>query len=341
MNIALVDTDPARIALCRDIVNSVKGCYVCWVAGDAAEATAKTAINPPNLILVDLKIALHSVEKIMHDNPCTILVMADRSKTSSAQVFRVMGQGALDVVTIEAAAPSASMEALRNKIMMVQLLHGTERRATHKKRTQNFKAIDKQYPPLVLIGASTGGPAALATLLSGLSMGCPYAFVVVQHVDSTFAPGLAAWLQKETGVPVEIAKGGSRPVQGKVLIASSEDHLIMNSSHQLYYTPYPVEKPYKPSIDVFFDSVATHWPNSSIAILLTGMGSDGAWGLKQLRTIGWHTIVQHEASCIVYGMPKVAVELDAAAEILSIDEIALAIEREVEKNVDKACESES
>lgn len=326
MNVAIAVKDPQVVSLCKAALIAMQGCHLCWCANNAKEANTKAALNTPNLILMDLEIACASVAAIMKDHTCAILVLTASVSGSSNEVFKVMGQGALDVVKMDFTETQDSVERLHNKMVMVQLLIGTEQKAKKRDKPPIQKLVSKQYPPLVVIGASTGGPTALARLLNSFPDEFPYAFVVVQHVDVTFAGGLAEWLQKKTGLPVETARSGCRPQIGKVLLAAADDHLIMNRNHQLYYTPYPLEKSYRPSVDVFFESVATHWPESSVAVILTGMGTDGAQGLKQLADAGWHTIVQQEASCVVYGMPKAAVEAGAVAEILDIDDIGPAIQ---------------
>jgi len=115
---------------------------------------------------------------------------------------------------------------------------------------------------------------------------------------------------------------GDRLQKGTVLIAGTNDHLYLKPDLTLGYTKNPVEYPYRPSVDVFFKSLAKHWKSKGIAVLLTGMGKDGADGLSVLKQQGWHTIAQNKESCIVYGMPRAAVELNAAVQVLSPDAIA-------------------
>jgi two-component system response regulator WspF len=175
--------------------------------------------------------------------------------------------------------------------------------------------------PLVAIGASAGGPAALATLLRSLPADFAAAVVVVQHVDRQFAAGMAEWLHGASGFAVRLAESGDRPVPGTVLLAGTADHLALTASRHLGYTPEPREYAYRPSVDVFFESVCRHWRGEAIGVLLTGMGRDGALGLKALRSRGCHTIAQDEATSAVYGMPKAAVKLNAAVEVLPIERI--------------------
>jgi two-component system chemotaxis response regulator CheB len=149
--------------------------------------------------------------------------------------------------------------------------------------------------------------------------------VIVQHVDSEFSVGLAEWLQEATGLRVGLAKTGSAPRDGEVLLATSEEHLVMTAAGTLAYSAEPKHAAYRPSIDVLFHSLAEHCTAPATAVLLTGMGRDGALGLKSLRDAGWHTIAQDEASSIVFGMPKAAIELGAAERVVPLDSMAAAI----------------
>lgn len=189
-------------------------------------------------------------------------------------------------------------------------------------RPANMVKGRSHLPPLVVIGASAGGPKALATILSQLPQDFGAAIAIAQHIDAQFSPGLANWLDRETPLTVELARVGAKPEIGKVLIAGRNDHLVLNSHLTFSYSEYPQEDPYRPSVNALFNSIAQYWPGSAIAVLLTGMGNDGAVGLKSLRSAGWHTIAQDRASCAVYGMPKAAVQLGAAVEVLPLEAIA-------------------
>lgn len=181
--------------------------------------------------------------------------------------------------------------------------------------------------PLLAIGASAGGPAALAKVLLGLPKDFPVATVIVQHVDRLFAQGMAGWLAECSGQPVRLARDHESPEPGVVLLAGSDDHLVCTAGGRLKYVVEPANYVYRPSIDVFFRSLAQHWSGPLVAVLLTGMGRDGAAGLRTLRDKGCHTIAQDRASSAVYGMPKAAAELDAAVEIVTLNQVAPSILR--------------
>ena len=174
---------------------------------------------------------------------------------------------------------------------------------------------------LLVIGASAGGPAAVAKVLSKLPADFSAAIIVIQHVDSQFADGLAEWLGYATPLPVRLAREGDHPQPGTVLLAGTRNHLVFSGPGTLGYTPYPLDSPYRPSIDVFFDSIRDYWRGDVIGVLLTGMGRDGADGLKTVHDAGHHTIVQDRETSAVFGMPKAAIEAGAASEVLPVDKI--------------------
>jgi two-component system response regulator WspF len=176
---------------------------------------------------------------------------------------------------------------------------------------------------LIAIGASAGGPAALARIVSYLPANFCTPLVVVQHVHSHFAQTLANWLDNQTPLRVRLAQEGDCPSPGTILLAGRDQHLVFANSHCLDYVAEPVDSSYRPSVDVFFESVRQHWLGTVLGLLLTGIGRDGAQGLLGLRNDGHHTIAQDEASSAIYGMPKAAADLGAAAEVLSLDQIGL------------------
>jgi two-component system response regulator WspF len=140
---------------------------------------------------------------------------------------------------------------------------------------------------------------------------------------------LSTWLTRESRFPVRIAVDGDIPSPGLALIAGSNDHLTMTSRGSLRYTREPADLPYRPSVDVLFRSVAAMWSKPGSAALLTGMGQDGARGLLALREAGWKTIAQDQATSVVYGMPRAAVELNAASKVLPLGDIGQTLLRDV------------
>ncbi len=333
MRIGIVnDLSLAREAL-RRVVQAMPGHRVAWLAKDGAEAIDLTKKDRPDLILMDLIMpgldGAEATRRIMADNPCPILVVTATVSGHMNKVYEAMGHGALDAVDTPCLGPLGQVSGandLIEKIATVGKLIGSTVEPVPLHVPPRPAPMERQrLGTLVLLGASTGGPKALAEVLTGLPAGLQAAVIIVQHIDSDFAPGLAAWLGDQSGHRVEVVTPGHRPEPGTILLAGTDDHLVMTPGRVLDYDPDPKHYHFRPSVDVFFASVAAHWPDPGVAALLTGMLRDGAEGLLKLRQDGWHTIAQDGPSCVVWGMPKAAAELGAAEQILPVDQIARAI----------------
>jgi chemotaxis response regulator CheB len=263
--------------------------------------------------------------------PCAIVVVTASVAGNAAKVFEAMGAGALDAINtpiLGMDGSGAGHAALLHKIDMVgRLIQAPKARSAPPVQLefQSPCLVPGRCPPLIAIGASTGGPAALKTLLAPLPADLPAAIVIVQHVDEEFARSFAEWLGEQTALAVRLAQPGDRPKPGHVLVAGREDHLVLTADGSLDYTPEPADYAYRPSVNVFFESMARYWRGHSVGVLLTGMGRDGGAGLLSLRQAGAHTIAQDRASSAIYGMPKAAAELGAAVDILGLEAIGPAL----------------
>jgi two-component system response regulator WspF len=332
MRIAIVNDLIIAVEALRRILTKVPEYDLAWVAYDGVEAVGKCAEDTPDLILMDVVMpnmdGVEATRQIMSNSPCAILMVTASVNRYAAKVFEAMGYGALDAVNTPAVSfdqTTASGTRLLNKIATIARLIGKSSR----KRSQlnvpyQSKTSLESHPPLIVIGSSTGGPQALVTILSQFPPNLHASIVIVQHLDAQFAQGFASWLNGQISLPVHLVQPGNLPQPGKVLVAGTNQHLIMRADQTLDYQQEPLNSFYHPSVDVFFQTVAKYWQSRGIGLLLTGMGRDGAQGLKLLRDNGWHTIAQDSKTCVVYGMPKVAVELGAAVEILPVDAIATA-----------------
>jgi len=350
MRIGIVNDRVMAVEAMRRVLRAAGEHEVAWVALDGVEAVARCARDRPDLILMDLIMprmdGVEATRRIMAESPCAIVVVTASVADHASRVFEAMGAGALDAVNTPVLGPNPQPSALNAqpdargllaKVETIRRLLGVEpgpkslvlgpQSGSRWARIPDsgFGTQDSRLGTdrsLVVIGASAGGPAALARILGGLPVGFPAAIVIVQHVDAQFAPGLAEWLREHTGLGVRLAAEGDRPVAGVAMLAGGEEHLVLRADGRLGYTPHPAGASYVPSVDVFFKSVGPHWPGAVIGVLLTGMGRDGAEGLKVLRDRGCRTIVQDQATSAVYGMPKAAAELNAGGEILGLDKIA-------------------
>jgi two-component system response regulator WspF len=328
MRIAIVNDAPLAVEAVSRVILRGHHHDIAWIAHDGAEAVELCARDQPDLILMDLLMprmdGVEATRRIMAQTPCPILVVTADVSGRSAKVFEAMGAGALDVVNTPLFHPPVPGEVAHHLLAKIETI-----RKLIVARPAKAPLASKPLPParlhphywLVAIGASAGGPGALARVLAPLPADFPAPVVIVQHVDAQFAQGLADWLASKTRLPVRLAREGDRPQPGTVLLAGRGQHLLLNAHARLGYATAAQDSPCRPSIDLFFQSADRHWHSQAVAVLLTGMGRDGAEGLALLHAHGRRTIAQDRRSCAVYGMPKAAADLGAAAEILPLDKI--------------------
>ena len=328
MKIGIVNDMPlAREALRRALSGEPRHQLI-WMAKDGSEALAMCAKQAPDLILMDLLMpnmdGVEATRQIMSGRPCAILVVTANVGANAGRVFEAMAYGALDAID----TPDLGMgNSPSNAAPLLKKINDIERRVRQDKAAGvEVKAAaalpSGQSVGLVVIGASAGGPGALAAILEKLPRTFNAALVVVQHIDDMFVTGMADWLNHHSMIPVRVAKEGDRLEAGVVLLAGAGEHLVLKKSNRLGYTSEPHASIYKPSIDVFFTSVCSHADTKAVGVILTGMGADGARGLKAMRDKGCYTIAQDQATSTVYGMPKAAARLGAAVDILPLQDIA-------------------
>jgi two-component system, chemotaxis family, response regulator WspF len=331
LRIAIVNGMAMAVEALRRAIIQYPGYLLAWIAHDGAEAVALCNQDTPDLILMDLMMPVmdgaEATRRIMNDTPCPILIVTSAVETYSAKVFEALGAGALDAVQMPlpgGCGETISSAALKFKIDQIGRLGFHDKgREQYSKDAQNEPLPSSEASDrLIAIGASAGGPAALQTILSRLPRYFPAAIVIIQHVDAQFVPSMSNWLNETSAISVRVALQGDKPQANIALIAGTNDHLLLTNSRSLGYTPNPRDCFFRPSIDVFFQSVVRHWKGQTAGVLLTGMGRDGAKGLRAMRDAGSLTMAQDAATSVVYGMPKAAAELNAAAKILPLNEIA-------------------
>ena len=335
MKIGIVNDLPMAMETLRRVVTKDDRHTVVWMAEDGKRAIEKCAGQVPDLILMDLIMpvmnGVESTRRIMKLSPCPILVVTASVGGNSALVFEAMGAGALDVVATPVLneANNAGSQELLKKIERIGKLIGLKEKRLDAPPAQPVKNEVKpqEGPCLVVIGCSTGGPQALLEVLEVLPRDFPGSVVIVQHMDEKFTKGLADWLNNQLELEVRIMKEGERPQSGVVLIPSTNHHMIMHPNKSLGYSEEAKNNFYHPSVDVFFNSVTKYWRGRCIAVLLTGMGRDGAEGMFALHQQGHMTIAQDQKTSIVFGMPKAAIDLHAVREILPLDTIGLRLKQ--------------
>jgi two-component system response regulator WspF len=340
MRVAIVnDLALAREVLQR-LVLSAPEHTVAWMAENGREAVRLAAQNRPDIILMDLVMpvmdGVEATRQIMAATPCPILLVTSSVSGNLNQVYAAMGFGGLDAVGTPTLGPDGKVrdgEAILSRIAQLARAEQPQTSAAATGESSSGSRSRPEFAPqprharLVVLGASTGGPEAIATILGALPPDLPAGVLVVQHIAAEFAPGLASWLASRSRLAVRLARAGDEPRRGTVLLAGSDDHLVVQPDLRLAYTREPASCPYRPSIDALFASLARRWPAAGVAVLLTGMGSDGARGMLALEVAGWHTIAQDRSTSVVYGMPKAAVDLKAVRQCLPLSGIAAEILR--------------
>jgi two-component system, chemotaxis family, protein-glutamate methylesterase/glutaminase len=327
----------------------VPGFAVAGVARDPETAERLVSSTRPAAVLLDLDLlngGLEAIERIMASRPTPIVVCGDAANQAQAAI----AAGAVDVVgPLDAPAGTAEFaEALLRHLKMASrvpvITHPRARlRARHSERAERTKEIERagghvdrvlevrpceardRHPLVVAIGASTGGPPALATILRDLPADLGAAVVVVQHMAEGFVEGLARWLDDAADLAVTVAKDRDRLVAGTVYLAPAGLNLGLRPGYRVELSSPPSGQYHVPGVDLTFGSVARLCGARSVGVLLTGMGRDGAKGLLSMREAGARTLGQDEASSVVWGMPQAAMALGAVDIELSLADMAAGI----------------
>jgi two-component system response regulator WspF len=324
MNIGIVNDMKTSLLTLRAIVERVPDWSVAWEAENGAVAVQRCIEITPDIILMDLIMpvmnGVETTREIMRQTPCAILVVTAGVVKNTPLVYAALGEGALDAVDMPG-TEEVEIERLLEKMRKVGKILIDQKQ--HSRPPPNASRQPDQHPgtPLIAIGASTGGPTAIRRLLQNLPMVIPAAIVVIQHLDQDHTSGFADWLQEETELQVRVAREGEKPVKGLVLVAKTNDHLVLKANGSLHYTREPVDEPYRPSVNEFFASAGLYRKGPIIGVLLTGLGRDGGRGMLALRRLGHFTIAQDEESSVAYGMPRDAAQRRAAVKQLPPEQI--------------------
>ncbi|ADO72366.1 chemotaxis protein CheB [Stigmatella aurantiaca] len=295
-------------------------------AGECSFADALDTVEDetPDVILVDLTSveALEAIAQVMAERPTPILAMSSGVLTRD-EAFKALALGALDVVERSPVPGADFWQSIARQLVMLSQVRVVRHVQGKVRRRAHPPPADGAEPPfpLVAIAASLGGPRALSILLRSLPKDFPAAVCICQHISVGFTEGLAHWLASETGLRVMEAPHDEKMLPGTAYIAPSGAHLVVRPEGWLQLDPRPPVRGFRPSCDLLLSSAAESFGRRCIGVILTGMGKDGARGLKEIRERGGRTIAQNAETCVVYGMPREAVQLGAAEEILPLDRI--------------------
>ena len=336
VDVLIADDSPVARDHLRFLLESDPDIRVKAVARDGGEAVELAQRHQPDVITMDVHMprvdGIAATRQIMASCPTRILIVsASWSPGDTEKAFQAMQIGALAVVEKpRGIAHPNGQHAADELVRMVKLMaevrvvgrRGPSFPAAPDLRSPRPQAAAPTTLHAVAIGASTGGPPALQTLLAGLPRPFPLPLLIVQHIAAGFLPGLVDWLTKATGLPVHIATGGDRPLPGHAYLAPDGVHMGLSSTGRILLSRTEPENGLRPAVSYLFRSVADRCGAGCMGVLLTGMGKDGAGELKLMCDRGAVTIAQDEETSVVHGMPGEAIRLGGATHVLPMEQIA-------------------
>ena len=351
IRVLLVDDSPLALVVLKRLLAASPDIEVVGTAANGLEALDLIPRLQPTLICTDYHMpkmnGLEFTRQVMAQFPRPILVISSAvgGESDTDRVFALLQAGAVDVFPKPRGGPEADAIAAEQLIKKVKIVAGVvvwgralkvaAPLSSSLPRLMPQKPRGVRLPQIIAIGASTGGPPALQTILSQLPDRFPLPILCVQHISLGFLPGLVSWLAAHCKVKIQIARPGEIPQPGNVYFPPENTHMIIDGKGRLQASSEPPFGGHRPSVTVTFRSLAGFYGDTAIGVLLTGMGRDGSEGMQELAQAGALTIAQDEESCVVFGMPKDAIERGAARVVLPLTDIARAlIEAVISPSVD-------
>ncbi|MCK7576267.1 MAG: chemotaxis-specific protein-glutamate methyltransferase CheB [Chromatiales bacterium] len=339
IRVLVVDDSGAARALIRALLESEPGLSVCGEASNGREALELTLALKPDVITLDLQMpemdGLTAIEEIMAVRATPILVLSDLADSHNA--MSAVARGALEAAAKPGIDDGGVLARRLRMLAGVPVIRHIRRQAGCTSRVPQVEAEPRSTPPpagerpntrdvgVIAIASSTGGPQALAALLPQLPATLAAPVLIAQHLSVGFAEAMAGWLDDLCALKVVVAQAGERPQPGCVYLADPARHLILSADRRLRYVEPDERDIYHPSCDRLLSSVAEHYREQALGVILTGMGRDGVRGLLDIRAAGGRTLAQDEAGSLIFGMNREAILAGAIGHVLPLDEIAGAL----------------
>lgn len=331
IRVLIVDDSATARAVLSDILDSDPMIEVIGTASDAYVARDKIVELRPDVICLDVEMprmdGITFLKRLMHYMPLPVIMVSSLTQAGAKTTLEALEAGAVDFVPKPHSHIYDGKDEMRDELIAKIKIASRVKVKQHVLRTMeqaNTTSLTETTNKILAIGASTGGTEALKDVLMGLPRNAP-GTVVVQHMPANFTAPFAERLNSLCAMEVREARNGDSITPGVVLIAPGDYHMVVRRSGARYYVEIGSGEKisgHRPSVDVLFNSVSKIVGANAIGVILTGMGGDGARGLLAMRSVGAKTIGQDEASCIVYGMPKVAYDLGAVEKQLPLRKIA-------------------
>ncbi len=332
IKVLIVDDSLLSRELLANLLRRDPAIQVVGMATNGVEAVNMTRDLKPDLITMDIFMpemnGFQAIEHIMAYNPTPILVITSSVVKDGIDItFKALELGALDLIEKPAHAYGPEMTQkgkdlvekvkLLSRIKVIRHIRGKRRKLAPKPSER----LPGEQRSILAVASSTGGPKALHQIFSELPRDFPAGIVVVQHMSEGFVKGMTEWINMESKISVREAKDGERVVPGTALVAPGGRHMTVGQHRFIRLIDDPPLQGHRPSGTVLLESVAQNFGPQAVGLILTGMGSDGARGMKAIKENGGYTIAQDEKTSVVYGMPKAAVDMGAIDEVLPLERI--------------------
>lgn len=340
IKVLVVDDSALIRSLLAEIIKQAPELELVGAAPDAYVAKDMVKELNPDVITLDIEMpkvdGLTFLDRLMKARPTPVLMISTLTEQGADATIRSLELGAIDFIPKPKLNVAKGLSEYQQEIVSKIKVAAKSKPKKRSEGLSRAKAIPLSYKgteTIVGIGASTGGTEAIRQVLQQLSPAFP-ATVITQHMPPTFTKSFAARLDSLCDMRVKEAEDGERILPGSAYIAPGDKHLTIVKSgadYRIRLDDGPLVSGHKPSVDVMFDSLAKVVGNNTIATILTGMGKDGAKGMVNLKSTGAITMAQDEASCVVYGMPKAAVDMGGTEDTYSLDKMSQALSKAVEK----------
>jgi two-component system chemotaxis response regulator CheB len=311
------------------MLGTVDDIEVVGFAADGEEGLAKARELQPDVVTLDIKMprlgGLETLERLMAERPVPVLLMSTLTQEGAEVTLRGLELGAMDFVDKSSVQPMSMLSLAEELVAKVRALGGARARARPLPARPHARGAPTPPAQCVVIAASTGGPSALQVLVAGLPAGFSAAVLVVQHIPRGFTKSLADRLDARSAIPVREAVDGEAVEPGRVLIAPAGIHTKLarrSGGVEVVLDEEPREVLHRPSADVLMASAAEVYGALVVGVILTGMGADGTEGLRAIREKGGLTLAESEETCVIYGMPKAAIEAGVVHRVAPLGRLA-------------------
>lgn len=308
---------------------------------DGTQAIRKLKQDKPDVILLDLEMpnmdGLTFLEKIMKDTPIPTIVVSSYANRGAQILFDALEYGAVDFVPIPMEDPEKLVKLKNSLISKIKIAaRAKPKLLSH----QNTMYKDLSSKPLamslaknvIVIGASTGGPSVVCKIMENLPADLPAGILIVQHMPESFTKHFAEHLDRKSKLKVKEASNGEKIREGYALLAPGDNHLVVNPSFSVALNKGPKRMGIRPSVNMTMVTASEVYRDKTMGVLLSGMGHDGAFGMKIIKKRGGITIAQDEPSSVIFGMARAAQKLDAVDKFVPAEKIAEEIVRTVKSN---------